>query len=390
VYQLLAVRNQYYQRQATLDSKKPHRLSFEYNIVHICSTLLAEKRDMVSSSRQPTVAAKKMTLRPVLTLKGHKHAIPSVSYFPGGKRMISGSYDKTIRQWDLEAGKEIEEVRDVCEQGVRAVGASRDGRWVVTACGNSDTRDSELRSIRVCEVETGTVRIFQGISRRITCIDIPADNTLLASGSWDGTVQIWSLETGTLAARPFRSAQQANTVRFSQNLKKLAVKSWLENTLEVWDLATQASDIRAKISKKLGARVGMSSTPVLWTIKDQTIVTAFSAAHHSVYEFDVTTLETVGSPFKGHTDVISGLALSLDCALLASASDDNTIKLWAFGSRQLLASFHILSTIHHLILSPDSHQLVYTTLDDTSIYICNTPPEILASIRHVPQVRVCS
>ncbi|KIK40074.1 hypothetical protein CY34DRAFT_88035 [Suillus luteus UH-Slu-Lm8-n1] len=248
-------------------------------------------------SRQPTAAA---TLRPVLTLKGHQHAIPSVSHFPGGKRMISGSYDKTIRQWDLEA---------------------------------------------VREVETGTVRIFQGISGRITCIDIPADNTLLASGSWDGTVQTWSLETGKLAA--------------------------------------------PKISKKPSG-VDMSSTPVFWTIKDQTIVTAFSAAHHSVYEFDVTTLETVGSPFKGHTDVISGLALSLDCALLASASDDHTIKLWAFGSRQLLASFHILSTIHHLILSPDSHQLVYTTLDDTNIYICNTPPEILTSIRPVAQVRVCS
>jgi WD40 repeat protein len=42
--------------------------------------------------------------------------------------MISGSFDKTARQWDLNAGKEIEEVRDVYEKEVLAVTVSRDGR----------------------------------------------------------------------------------------------------------------------------------------------------------------------------------------------------------------------------------------------------------------------
>ncbi|KAG2745615.1 hypothetical protein P692DRAFT_20698173, partial [Suillus brevipes Sb2] len=67
-------------------------------------------------------------------------------------------------------------------------------------------------------------------------------------------------------------------------------------------------------------------------------------------------LETVRTPFKGHTDLISGLVLSFDDALLASASWDNTIKLWAFESRQLLASFHV-QDIYRLILSPNSRQL---------------------------------
>ncbi|KAG2745145.1 hypothetical protein P692DRAFT_20671976, partial [Suillus brevipes Sb2] len=76
-----------------------------------------------------------------------------------------------------------------------------------------------------------------------------------------------------------------------------------------------------------------------------------------VYEFDSSTLQTVGTPFKGHTNLITGLALSFDNALLASASyDDNTIKLWAFESRQLLASFDV-QNITRLVLSPDSRQL---------------------------------
>jgi hypothetical protein len=99
----------------------------------------------------------------------------------------------------------------------------------------------------------------------------------------------------------------------------------------------------------------------------------------TIYEFDALTLKTVGSPFKGHTDTIWGLALSLDCVLLASASDDNTIKLWSFESRQVLASFDVQAP-NSIILSPDSYQLAYTTRKETKIYVCNVPANILASI----------
>ncbi|KAG1782898.1 hypothetical protein EV702DRAFT_1191354 [Suillus placidus] len=87
-------------------------------------------------------------------------------------------------------------------------------------------------------------------------------------------------------------------------------------------------------------------------------------------------LDIVGASFKGHTDTIIGLALSSDCAVLASASDDHTIKLWAFESDRLLASFHV-PFAHHLIFSPDLRQLAYTTHYNTIIYLCNILPDIL-------------
>jgi WD40 repeat protein len=100
-----------------------------------------------------------------------------------------------------------------------------------------------------------------------------------------------------------------------------------------------------------------------------------------ICEFDASTLKTVGAPSK-HTSAISGLALSSDCVLLASSYYDNTIKLWAFESRQLLASFDVESP-HTLVLSPDSRQLAYTTWNDTKSYICDIPANILASIESV-------
>jgi hypothetical protein len=46
---------------------------------------------------------------------------------------------------------------------------------------------------------------------------------------------------------------------------------------------------------------------------------------------------------------------------------------------QHLASFHVLN-VGILALSPGSHRLAYTTYSDNKIYVCNTPPNILANI----------
>ncbi|KAG1815740.1 uncharacterized protein BJ212DRAFT_1481497 [Suillus subaureus] len=77
--------------------------------------------------------------------------------------------------------------------------------------------------------------------------------------------------------------------------------------------------------------------------------------------------------------------LSFDRALLASASrHDNTIKLWAFESRQLLASFTD-QRVDLLIFSPKSHQSVYTNWGETNI--CDPPPDIFSNIRSAQEAQ---
>lgn len=292
--------------------------------------------------------------------------------------MISGSWDKSALQWDLQAGQEIEEARNICERGIWAVAVSRDGRWAIT--GGGGLGHGELK---VIEVETGIVKQFEGHSRGISSIDISADSKFLASGSWDRTTRIWNLGTGELVAGPFESIDWVGAVRFSSDSKKLAVKSEAGKCLEVWDVHTEALDVRVG---EFG-ETPFTSAPVFWTNRNKTIVAAFTFTLDdatTIYEFDALTLETVGAPFEAHTKTVRGLALSLDSALLASAADDNTIKVWAFESRQLLASFNA-RTPETLILSPDSSQIAYTT--GRKILICNTPLDILASIGRALEAR---
>jgi WD40 repeat protein len=126
---------------------------------------------------------------------------------------------------------------------------------------------------------------------------------------------------------------------------------------------------------------------------DETIVAALNFTKDdyyyvkTIYELDGSTLETVEPPFEGHTTLVNGLALSSDHALLASTSDDHTIKLWAFESRQLLASLDV-QNIYQLIFSPNARQLSFTinNEDVIKICICDTPADsdVLA------QARVCT
>jgi WD40 repeat protein len=106
-------------------------------------------------------------------------------------------------------------------------------------------------------------------------------------------------------------------------------------------------------------------------------------AAKTIYEFDASMLETVGTPFEGHTKLVNGLALSFDCALLPSSSHDQIIKLWAFKAHQLLASFNVHNP-EALIVSPDSCKLAYAISAggrDQWICICDTQSDVLAQAR---------
>ena len=45
------------------------------------------------------------TGKSLLTLKGHKGAIPSVAFSPDGKRLVSASWDHTLKVWDVDPAR---------------------------------------------------------------------------------------------------------------------------------------------------------------------------------------------------------------------------------------------------------------------------------------------
>jgi WD40 repeat protein len=142
------------------------------------------------------------------------------------------------------------------------------------------------------------------------------------------------MDTGKLMAGPFKSMGMVSAVQFSTDSKKLTLKSDVGKCVEVWDIEPQKFDARVggHIVKWQKAYAHQCSGPGQ-TIVNKSILAAFSFANlkdapaHTIYKFDASTLENIGVPFEEHTKAVTGLAPSFDGALLASAGEDDTIKV---------------------------------------------------------------
>ena len=73
--------------------------------------------------------------RETLTLKGHLGRVFSVSFSPDGKRIVSGSFDKTVKVWDAQTGQETLTLKGHSDT-VLSVSFSPDGKRIVS--GSSD------------------------------------------------------------------------------------------------------------------------------------------------------------------------------------------------------------------------------------------------------------
>jgi WD40 repeat protein len=71
------------------------------------------------------------------TLKGHSGWVTGVAFSSDGRRLASGSWDQTVKFWDVPTGQELSTVGSEMKE-VQAVAFSRDGRWFA-AENSSDT-----------------------------------------------------------------------------------------------------------------------------------------------------------------------------------------------------------------------------------------------------------
>ena len=152
-------------------------------------------------------------LRLVRTLRGHTERVYSVAWSPDGSTLASASRDGTVRLWNPNNGINFAVLRGHTAD-VRRVAWSPDGR-ILASGSNDDT-------IRIWNPDThGTLRVLREHTASVWALAFHPNGQTLASGGGDQTIRLWNPNTGVHKAT-LTGYHAGNGIAFSPNGQILA------------------------------------------------------------------------------------------------------------------------------------------------------------------------
>ncbi|KAG6330844.1 hypothetical protein ID866_8244 [Astraeus odoratus] len=133
-----------------------------------------------------------------IQLRGHTSWVTSAACSTDGMRVVSGSYDYTVRVWDAERGMQFGSPLQGHSCRVTSISFSPEGTRIVS--GSIDC------TVRVWYAEKGMqISIpLQGHTEAVTSVAFSPDGTRIVSGSADCTVRVLDAKKGVQIGIPLQ------------------------------------------------------------------------------------------------------------------------------------------------------------------------------------------
>ena len=274
--------------------------------------------------------------------------------FSQGGRLVSGSFDKTIRIWNHATTDEVEGELQGHTASVWFVAFSRDGSRLVSVSADN--------TILIWNTATGDVETKLGDpTHSVRSVAFSSDGSRLVSGSLDQTVRIWNTTTGALQAEPKGHTKSVTSIAFSEDGTRI-ISGSADRTVRIWNATTGQEELCLIGHMNMVSSVAFSrdGTQVVSSASDDYTVRIWDATIGNKSEATGNESEATGNEseseakpreakarLKGHTQSVKSVAFSQDGSTVVSASDDKTVRIWnvAAGSSQLMSSCDMNHTL---------------------------------------------
>lgn len=253
---------------------------------------------------------------------GHSSMVQTVSFSPNGQLLASGSWDDTIKLWLLSTGKPIRTLM-TRSNWVNSVAFSPDGQLLASGGANN--------TIKLWQVGTGEeIRTFTGHSDSVCSVTFSSDGEFLASGSADCTIKLWQVSTGREIRTFIGHSFFVNSVALSRDGQVLASGS-SDNQIKLWQVSTAKEIITLTGHSDAVSSVAFSPDPPpsFNSVELQGIL-ASASWDNTIKIWDISTGDEIYT-LNEHSSYVRAIAFSPDGQTLVSASDDDTIKMWQRG-----------------------------------------------------------
>ncbi len=310
------------------------------------------------------------------TLQGHTQTVMSVAWSPSGKLLATGGWDRSIRLWspDGTLSRNIENL----DHWIWSVMFSADSRELLYTWGGPGAGGF---GSAVLQVSSGQERLrFTKHDNSVNSGAISPDGTMAATaGGSSNEIYLWRLADASSLHRLAGKGHAAWSAGWSPDGKSIAWgntykfdsyndRGPLERSFTLADLEfgpspdaayRRARESRGSLSLQLSGWTNLEvmqadaiAAKIAWPhpwepIRSFSFVTGDRVAvggDYGVYLFDARMGERMGEmirEFRGHTGVVWAVAPSPDGRYLLSASDDQTVRIWAPDRDEPLLSLFV-------------------------------------------------
>ncbi|KAF8938537.1 hypothetical protein BGZ47_008537 [Haplosporangium gracile] len=289
-------------------------------------TFSADSQRIVSAGKNKDMTARVWesngSEEALLVLEGHTSSLFGTSFSPCGKKVVSCSYDKTIRLWDAQTG-ECLFVMEGHTDAVRSVRFSADGRTLVSG--------SDDKTVRFWNAETGEAgAIWTSPVGAVRCLAYSPNGRWVATGHHYGDALLWDTATGKPSAKLYGHTRDLTSVVFSASSQWLA-SSADDQSVKLWDVSS--GTLVATLNGHNDSVYKVAFAP-----NERQIASV--GADKKVRLWDVNSSESISSGLQAPSPQdqrvsILALAYTLDGGAIFTIDDDLVIRRW---DRETLAA----------------------------------------------------